>query len=153
MAHTLSVNGVEHTLDVDADTPILWAIRDQIGLTGTKFGCGVAACGACTVHLDGEPVRACQTTVEDAAGAQITTIEGLDSAPARAVQAAWRELDVVQCGWCQSGQIMQAVGLLSENAKPTDADIDDAMNGNACRCATYVRIRAAIHRAAAILEA
>ncbi|MEL6317388.1 MAG: (2Fe-2S)-binding protein [Pseudomonadota bacterium] len=153
MTFTLTINGAEHVLDVDADTPLLWAIRDEVGLTGTKFGCGVAACGACTVHMDGEAVRSCQTTVEDAAGARITTIEGLSGPAASAVQAAWRELDVVQCGWCQSGQIMQAITLLSENAAPTDADIDDAMNGNACRCATYVRIRAAIHRAAEIMEA
>jgi isoquinoline 1-oxidoreductase alpha subunit len=128
--------------------PLLWAIRDHANLTGTKFGCGAGLCGACTVHLDGEPVRACQTPVGDAAGKHITTIEGLDGRVAGAVQAAWKKLDVVQCGYCQPGQIMSAVGLLSQNNRPSDADIDTAMDGNVCRCATYVRIRAAVHEAA-----
>lgn len=153
MAFTLNVNGVDRTVDVDADTPVLWALRDELDLTGTKFGCGVAACGACTIHVDGEPVRSCQLTVEDAAGSQIRTIEAVEGAVARAVQTAWRELDVVQCGYCQSGQIMQAIGLLNGAPRPTDAEIDEAMSGNACRCATYHRIRAAIHRAADIMEA
>jgi isoquinoline 1-oxidoreductase alpha subunit len=139
---------MRHDIDVDPDMPLLWAIRDHANLTGTKFGCGAALCGACTVHIDGQPVRACVTPVSDAAGKQITTIEGLEGKVAGAVQAAWQRLDVVQCGYCQSGQIMSAVGLLSENKKPTDADIDAAMDGNVCRCATYVRIRAAIHAAA-----
>ncbi len=148
----IKVNGGTRTVDVDADTPMLWVIRDELGLTGTKFGCGVAACGACTIHVDGSPTRSCQLTVEDAVGSDIRTIEGLDGAVATAVQEAWRELDVVQCGYCQSGQIMQAIGLLSDNRKPTDADIDAEMSGNACRCATYHRIRAAIHLAAKTLE-
>jgi len=144
----LTINKTRHDLDVDPDMPLLWAIRDHANLTGTKFGCGAALCGACTVHIDGQPVRSCVTPVSEAAGKQITTIEGLDGKVAGAVQAAWQRLDVVQCGYCQSGQIMSAVGLLSENKKPTDADIDAAMDGNVCRCATYVRIRAAIHAAA-----
>ncbi len=145
---TLTINGQDHTLDIPPDMPLLWVIRDEVGLTGTKFGCGQALCGACTVHLDGEPVRACQTQAGDAAGRRITTIEGVDGKVAKAVQAAWQKLDVVQCGYCQSGQIMSAIGLLSATRKPTDADIDSAMDGNVCRCATYVRIRAAIHEAA-----
>jgi isoquinoline 1-oxidoreductase subunit alpha len=144
----LTINKTRHDLDIDPDMPLLWAIRDHANLTGTKFGCGAALCGACTVHIDGQPVRSCVTPVSEAAGKQITTIEGLDGKVAGAVQAAWQRLDVVQCGYCQSGQIMSAVGLLSENKKPTDADIDAAMDGNVCRCATYVRIRAAIHAAA-----
>jgi isoquinoline 1-oxidoreductase subunit alpha len=131
--------------------PLLWVIRDHLQLTGTKFGCGAGLCGACTVHLDGEPVRSCQTLVRDAAGKKITTVEGVGGRVANAVQAAWQKLDVVQCGYCQSGQIMSAIGLLSRNARPTDADIDAAMYGNVCRCATYVRIRAAIHVAAKTL--
>ena len=150
---TIKVNGETHRIDVDADTPMLWVIRDQLGLTGTKFGCGVAACGSCTIHVDGSPTRSCQLTVEDAVDSDIRTIEGLEGAVATAVKNAWRELDVVQCGYCQSGQIMQAIGLLTENRKPTDADIDTEMAGNACRCATYHRIRAAIHLAAKQLEA
>lgn len=153
MAVTLKLNGQHHSVDADPGTPLLWVIRDDLKLTGTKFGCGVAACGACTVHVNGEPVRSCQTYIEDVEGLEITTIEGLDSKAAAAVQTAWAELDVVQCGYCQSGQIMSAVGLLSQNAKPTAAEIDDYMNGNACRCATYQRIRAAILRAADIMEA
>ncbi len=145
---TLSVNGVRHELDVEPDMPLLWALRDTLAMTGTKFGCGQALCGACTVHLDGTAVRSCQTPVGDAAGAEIVTIEGANGKVAEAVQASWRELDVVQCGYCQSGQIMSAIALLSENAKPTDEDIDAAMDGNICRCGTYQRIRAAIHDAA-----
>ena len=145
---TLDVNGKKYDIDVDPDMPLLWAIRDHANLTGTKFGCGAALCGACTVHIDGQPVRSCVTPVSEAAGKEITTIEGLEGKVAGAVQAAWQRLDVVQCGYCQSGQIMSAIGLLSENKKPTDADIDAAMDGNVCRCATYVRIRAAIHAAA-----
>lgn len=151
--YTVKINGKSKTVDVDGDTPVLWVIRDEIGLTGTKFGCGVAACGACTIHVDGEPMRSCQFTVEDVGGADITTIEGLSGPVAEAVQQAWRELDVVQCGFCQSGQIMQAIGLLANNKRPTDEDINSYMNGNACRCATYYRIRAAIHLAAQKLEA
>lgn len=149
----LNINGLTWSFDVDGDTPLLWVLRDEIGLTGTKFGCGVAACGSCTVHVDGEAQRSCQLAVEDLADAQITTIEALSGPVAEAVQTAWRERDVVQCGYCQSGQIMQAIALLSENKKPSDSDIDDAMNGNACRCATYHRIRDAIHLAAKKLEA
>ncbi len=145
---TLSVNGVAHELDVPPDMPLLWALRDTLAMTGTKFGCGQALCGACTVHLDGTAVRSCQTPVGDAAGAEIVTIEGANGKVAEAVQASWRELDVVQCGYCQSGQIMSAIALLSDNAKPTDDDIDAAMDGNICRCGTYQRIRAAIHDAA-----
>ena len=148
MTFSLTVNGVARELDVDADTPVLWALRDELNLTGTKFGCGVAACGACTVHVDGSPERACVLTVEDAVGRDIITIEGVEGRAAEAVRDAWREHDVVQCGYCQSGQIMQAIGLLSDTPKPTDDDIDAYMNGNACRCVTYHRIRAAIHSAA-----
>jgi len=149
----LSINGTPHQLDVDADTPLLWAIRDSIGLTGTKYGCGIAQCGACTVHMDGQPIRACVIPVSAAAGKQITTIEGLQSKPAKAVQAAWVKLDVVQCGYCQSGQIMSAVDLLTRTPNPSDDDIDAAMSGNICRCHTYVRIRAAIKEAASMLAA
>ena len=153
MTVEFTLNGEAVSVDVDADTPLLWVIRDELGMTGTKFGCGLALCGACTVHLDGEPIRSCQTLVEDVAGASITTIEGLDGKPAAAVQAAWQELDVPQCGYCQSGQIMSATALLATTPSPTDEDIDAAMNGNVCRCATYHRIRKAIHRAAEIMEA
>ncbi len=131
--------------------PLLWAIRDHADLTGTKFGCGQALCGACTVHIDGQPVRSCQTPVGSVGSAKVTTIEGVSGKVAEAVQAAWRNLDVVQCGYCQSGQIMSAIGLLSQNKKPGDADIDAAMDGNICRCGTYQRIRAAIHEAASKL--
>lgn len=148
---TLDINGTTHSLDIDPDMPLLWALRDHVALTGTKYGCGIAQCGSCTVHVDGQPVRSCVTPVSAAAGKQVTTIEGLASAVGSAVQAAWRELDVVQCGYCQSGQIMAAVALLERNRRPTDADIDAAMQGNLCRCATYVRIRAAIKAAAAKL--
>ena len=145
---TLNINGRRHQVDADPDTPLLWVLRDGVALTGTKYGCGMALCGACTVHLDGQPVRSCSTPVSAAAGRKITTIEGLDSRVGKAVQKAWQELDVVQCGYCQSGQIMSAAALLAQNRKPTDADIDAAMGGNICRCATYVRIRAAIKQAA-----
>ncbi len=148
----LTVNGRPVSLDAEPGTPLLWVLRDDLDLTGTKFGCGVAACGACTVHVNGEPVRSCQTFIEDLDGAEVTTIEGVAGKAATAVQSAWRELDVVQCGYCQSGQIMSAVSLLSSNPKPSDADIDAAMSGNACRCATYIRIRAAIHHAAKMME-
>ena len=144
----LTINGSRRELDVDPDMPLLWALRDHGGLTGTKFGCGVALCGACTVHVDGEPVRSCQIQVRDVADKKVTTIEGIEGKVAGAVQAAWRKLDVVQCGYCQSGQIMTAVGLLSKVPKPTDTDIENAMDAIVCRCATYVRIRAAIHEAA-----
>ena len=149
---TLTVNGNSITTDAEPDTPLLWVLRDHLGLTGTKFGCGVASCGSCTVHIDGEPTRSCQTFIEDVEGSEVTTIEGISGDAAGAVQQAWAELNVVQCGYCQSGQIMSAVGLLSENAKPSDEDIHDYMEGNACRCATYQRIRAAIHRASEIME-
>ncbi len=148
----LNINGKAVKADVEPDTPLLWVLRDTLQLTGTKYGCGQALCGACTVHLDGAPVRACMTPVSSAIGRRITTIEAVDAGKVgKAVQEAWRKLDVVQCGYCQSGQIMSAVALLSHNRKPTDADIDDAMSGNLCRCATYVRIRAAIHEAAKAL--
>jgi isoquinoline 1-oxidoreductase alpha subunit len=145
---TLTINGKAHQLDVDPEMPLLWAIRDHVNLTGTKYGCGIAQCGACTVHIDGQPVRSCQTRVGDVADGKVTTIEGLNGRVAEAVQTAWRKLDVVQCGYCQSGQIMSAIGLLTDNPRPTDADIDSAMDGNICRCGTYQRIRAAIHDAA-----
>ena len=145
---TLTINGKSFELDADPKMPLLWAIRDHANFTGTKYGCGVALCGACTVHIDGEPVRSCQMQVRDAVGRKVTTIEGVEGNVAKAVQDAWQALDVVQCGYCQSGQIMTAIGLLSKNPKPTDADINNAMEGIVCRCATYVRIRAAIHEAA-----
>jgi isoquinoline 1-oxidoreductase alpha subunit len=145
----LTVNGQSHQVDVAADMPVLWVLRDILGLTGTKFGCGIAQCGACTVHADGEPVRSCLLTIADAAGRQITTIEaiGATSEGAR-IQKAWLDREVVQCGYCQSGQIMSAAALLKRVPKPSDTDIDDAMSGNICRCGTYVRIRQAIHDAA-----
>jgi isoquinoline 1-oxidoreductase alpha subunit len=146
---TLNINGEPHQLDVTDDTMLLWAVRDVAGLTGTKFGCGMSLCGACTVHLDGQPVRSCVTPVSAALGKQLTTIEAIGQDPVgQRVQQAWRELDVVQCGYCQSGQIMQATALLRRNPKPSDADIDAAMSGNICRCGTYKRIRSAIKRAA-----
>jgi isoquinoline 1-oxidoreductase subunit alpha len=149
MAYQLNVNGKAMTADVDPDTPLLWVLRDTLGLVGTKFGCGVAQCGACTVHADGAPIRACMTPIDVIGDAQITTIEGASALPVGArVQKAWSELDVAQCGYCQPGQIMSATALLSQNPSPTDDDIDAAMAGNICRCATYVRIRAAIKRAA-----
>jgi len=145
---TLSINGTSHTVDVPGDMPLLWVLRDVIGLTGTKFGCGVALCGACTVQLDGRPIRSCVTPVAAAVGKRITTIEGIGETPGgKKVQQAWLDLDVVQCGYCQSGQIMAAAALLASKPHPTDADIDAAMAGNICRCGTYVRIRAAIKRA------
>lgn len=153
MPTSLNINGQTHMVDVPDGTPLLWVIRDELELTGTKFGCGVSACGACTVHVDGEPVRSCQTYVEDVEGTEITTIEGVASEVASAVKQAWNELNVVQCGYCQSGQIMSAIGLLSENRTPTVDEIENYMWGNACRCATYQRIRAAVQRASEILEA
>ncbi len=150
---SLDVNGHSHQVEADSDTPLLWVIRDDIGLTGTKFGCGVAQCGACTVHLDGQPARSCVTPATAVGGRKVTTIEGLQSHAAKAVQKAWIDLDVAQCGYCQSGQIMSATALLEQNPKPGDTDIDHAMAGNICRCATYVRIRAAIHAAAGQLSA
>ncbi len=144
----LTINGTAHRIDADPDMPLLWAIRDHVNLTGTKYGCGIAQCGACTVHIDGQPVRSCQTRLGDVGEGKITTIEGVSGKVAEAVQTAWRTLDVVQCGYCQSGQIMSAIGLLTDNPKPSDADIDNAMDGNICRCGTYQRIRAAVHMAA-----
>ena len=148
MKYTVNVNGEPRTVDVPERMPLLWVLRDAMDLKGTKFGCGVAQCGACTVHLDGQAVRSCQTTVAQAAGKKITTIEGLHPEGRHPLQLAWIAEQVPQCGYCQSGQIMSAIGLLSSTPKPTDADIDSAMDGNVCRCATYVRIRAAIHEAA-----
>jgi isoquinoline 1-oxidoreductase subunit alpha len=149
---TLDINGNTTRVDAEPDTPLLWVLRDTLKLTGTKYGCGMALCGACTVHIDGEAVRSCVTPVSAAAGKKIVTIEGVDRARVgKAVQEAWRRLDVVQCGCCQSGQIMSAVALLETNRQPSDADVDGAMAGNICRCATYVRIRAAIHEAARAL--
>jgi isoquinoline 1-oxidoreductase alpha subunit len=145
----MNVNGKKHEVDVAPDTPLLWVLRDRLGLTGTKYGCGMALCGACTVHLDGAAVRSCVTPASTAAGKNITTIEAVGASRiGNAVQTAWRALDVVQCGYCQSGQIMSAAALLAKNSAPSDADIDGAMAGNICRCATYVRIRAAIKEAA-----
>ncbi|WCL54137.1 (2Fe-2S)-binding protein [Gimibacter soli] len=152
MQYELKINGQKRTVEAEPGTPLLWVLRDEMKLTGTKFGCGVAYCGACTVHLDGTPSRSCQTFVEDAVETDITTIEGAKGRIAEAVQAAWREKDVVQCGWCQSGQIMSAIGLLSENPKPSDAEIRDYMDGNACRCVTYVRINEAVKLASEKLE-
>ncbi|HYM86186.1 MAG TPA: (2Fe-2S)-binding protein [Pseudoxanthomonas sp.] len=146
----LNVNGSEREVEAPADMPLLWVLRDLMGLTGTKFGCGIAQCGACTVHVDGAPLRACVTPVSAVAGKKITTIEGLSADGQHPVQQAWAELDVVQCGYCQSGQIMSAVALLAVIPKPTDTDIDQALSGNICRCGTYPRIRAAVHRAAEI---
>ena len=143
----LNINGTPQSLDVDPEMPLLWALREGAGLTGTKYGCGIAQCGSCTIYLDGQPIRSCVTPVSAALGKRITTIEGLDSPAGKAVRAAWRDLDVVQCGYCQSGQIMSAAALLERKRRPSDADIDGAMQGNLCRCATYVRIRAAIKAA------
>ena len=153
MAYNLNINGEQKSFDVDEDMPLLWVIRDVAGLTGTKFGCGLAQCGACTVHVDGVPTRSCQLQVSDAEGATITTIEGVTGKVVETVQKVWADLDVPQCGYCQSGQVMAAVALLSETPKPTDEDINDALSGNLCRCATYQRIRAGIHEAAKRLEA
>ena len=153
MEFNINLNGIERSIDADPDMPLLWGIRELVGLTGTKFGCGVAQCGACTVHLDGQPVRSCQTNIGDVGTSRITTIEGVSGKIAEAVQTVWAEMDVPQCGYCQSGQIMSAIALLTGNKKPSDKDIDDAMAGNLCRCATYHRIRGAIHESARRLEA
>jgi isoquinoline 1-oxidoreductase subunit alpha len=151
MKFTLNVNGESRSIDVDAKTPLLWVLRDELELKGTKFGCGMSLCGACTVHVDGAPIRACMTPVSTVGQARITTIEGVGATPVGAkVQAAWLDVDVVQCGYCQAGQIMAATALLARNAAPSDADIDAAMTGNICRCGTYTRIRAAIKRAAGL---
>jgi isoquinoline 1-oxidoreductase alpha subunit len=150
---TLDINNKSYTIDVDPQMPLLWAIRDFAGLKGTKFGCGIAVCGACTVHLDGTPVRSCSLPVSAASGKKITTIEGISENIDHVVQKAWIELQVPQCGYCQSGQIMSAVALLKSNPKPNDAEIDAAMQGNLCRCGTYQRIRKAIHRAAELMQA
>ena len=149
MAITIKVNGVDQTVDVAGDTPLLWVLRDVLGMTGTKFGCGIAQCGACTVQIDGEPVRSCLLPVGSISDGKVTTIEGIDATEAgRKIQKAWLDLEVVQCGYCQSGQIMSASALLARTPEPTDSDIDAAMAGNICRCGTYVRIRAAIKEAA-----
>jgi isoquinoline 1-oxidoreductase alpha subunit len=149
MAYTIKVNGVDRTADVDGDTPLLWVLRDVFGMTGTKFGCGMALCGACTVHMDGNPVRSCITPIESVGTAAITTIEAIGNTPAgQKIQKAWVDLEVPQCGYCQSGQIMSASALLAGNPRPSDSDIDGAMAGNICRCGTYVRIRQAIKQAA-----
>lgn len=149
----LTINGKTHDIEIEPDTPLLWVLRDELGLTGTKYGCGVAACGACTVHVDGEAMRSCQLEIGDLEGSEITTIEGVGTPQAMSmVQQAWVAHQVAQCGYCQSGQIMQATALLAENDAPSDADIDDAMSGNLCRCGTYPRIRAAIHDAATKLR-
>lgn len=149
----LNINGVSHSLDVPPDMPLLWALRDHLQLTGTKFGCGVAYCGACTVHIDGKPVRSCVIEVGSAAGKSVTTIEGIAGPVIDALRSAWVDLDVPQCGYCHSGQLMQAAALLADKPRPSDADIDAAMNGNLCRCATYQRIRAGVHAAAQRLGA
>ncbi|MGH8319054.1 MAG: (2Fe-2S)-binding protein [Steroidobacteraceae bacterium] len=151
MAYTITVNGAQRTVDVEADTPLLWVLRDELGLKGTKFGCGMSFCGACTVHLKGTPTRSCMTPISSVGDAAITTIEGIDvSEVGRRVKAAWLALDVMQCGYCQSGQVLAATALLTRNPRPSDADIDRAMSGNLCRCATYTRIRAAIKQAAGL---
>jgi isoquinoline 1-oxidoreductase alpha subunit len=150
MAFTIKVNGHTHSVDVDGDTPLLWALRDVLGMSGTKFGCGLALCGACTVHLDGAPIRSCITPIDSIGAADVTTIEAIGATAAGAkIQKAWLDREVPQCGYCQSGQIMSAAALLASNPHPTDGDIDDAMSGNICRCGTYVRIRDAIREAAA----
>jgi aerobic-type carbon monoxide dehydrogenase small subunit (CoxS/CutS family) len=153
MPYTLSVNGVSHEIDIEPKTPLLWVLREHLGLTGTKFGCGIAQCGVCTVHLDGRPVRACSTTVASAVGHEITTIEGLSEDAGHPVQRAWIEHTVPQCGYCQSGQIMAAAALLAQTPDPSDSDIDTAMAGHLCRCGTYPRIRKAIHHAARLAKA
>jgi len=152
MAISLTVNSQVYELNVDPEMPLLWAIRDHLNLTGTKYGCGISLCGACTVHIDGEPTRSCVTPVASVSGKRVTTIEGLATPAGKAIQDAWIKLDVPQCGYCQSGQIMSAAALLTSKPRPSDADIDEAMAGNLCRCATYVRIRTAIHTAAGQLE-
>jgi isoquinoline 1-oxidoreductase alpha subunit len=151
--YTLSINGQSHVVDVTPDTPLLWVLRDSLELVGTKFGCGIGQCGACMVHLNGVPTRSCMTAVSTVGRKQVTTIEGLDATGSHPLQQAWRELDVPQCGYCQPGQIMTAAALLKENPKPSDEDIDGAMTGNLCRCATYLRIRAGIKRAAELTTA
>lgn len=151
--YKINVNGQDHTVEADPQMPLLWVVRDLIGLKGTKFGCGMALCGACTMHLDGNPIRSCSYPVSLASGKKITTIEGISADADHAVQRAWIELQVPQCGYCQSGQIMSAVALLKTTPKPTDAQIDAAMNGNLCRCGTYQRIRQAIHRASELMHA
>jgi isoquinoline 1-oxidoreductase alpha subunit len=148
--YTLRVNGQQHSVDVASDTPMLWVLRDTLGLVGTKYGCGIGECGACTIHVDGKPQRACRTLVSTIGPAAVTTIEGLDANAKHPLQQAWSELDVPQCGYCQGGQIMTAAALLKRTARPTDVDIDKAMEGNLCRCASYTRIRAGIKRAAEI---
>jgi len=153
MAFTLSINGKTHEVDVEPETPLLWVLRDDVGLTGTKFGCGIAQCGVCTVHMDGQPVRSCSTTAASAVGHEITTIEGLSPDASHPVQRAWVEHTVPQCGYCQSGQIMAAAALLAETPNPTDRDIDSALAGHLCRCGTYARIRQAIHHAAKLARA
>ena len=149
---TINVNGKQHTIETDPNTPLLWVLRDELGMTGTKFGCGMSQCGACTVHLEGEPIRSCVTPLLVAAGRNIVTIEGISSGDLHPVQKAWLEQDVVQCGYCQSGQIMSAVALLAKKPDPGDADIDAALSGNLCRCGTYNSIRTAVKRAAALLR-
>jgi isoquinoline 1-oxidoreductase subunit alpha len=149
----IRLNGQTREIEVDPDKPLLWILRDDMGLVGTKYGCGQALCGACTVHVDGEPTRACQTRIGDVLDRTVVTIEGVSGRVAEVVQTTWTKLDVPQCGYCQSGQVMAAIGLLNTNRKPSDADIDDAMSGNLCRCNTYQRIRAAVHEAAKLLGA
>ena len=146
--YTLNINGAKHQVDAAPDTPLLWVLRDTLKLVGTKYGCGVGECGSCTVHLDGVPIKSCKTTVSSVGKRQVTTIEGLNSEGAHPLQQAWQELDVPQCGYCQSGQIMAGAALLAENPSPSDQDIEEAMSGNLCRCGTYLRVKAGIHRAA-----
>tara|TARA_Y100000817_G_scaffold240262_1_gene192222 strand:+ start:1251 stop:1712 length:462 start_codon:yes stop_codon:yes gene_type:complete len=152
MAFTLTINGTDHEIDVEPETPLLWVLRDTVGLSGTKYGCGIAQCGACTVHLDGQPIRSCSVSAASAVGSDVTTIEGLSPDSSHPIQRAWVESTVPQCGYCQSGQIMSAAALLARNPNPSDSQIDAAMAGNLCRCGTYSRIRAAIHRAAKLLN-
>ena len=152
MATTITINGQSRTLDIDPETPLLWAIRESLGLTGTKFGCGAALCGACTVHVNGQAVRSCQTPLSAVAGKKVATVEGLSAKNTHPLQVAWIKHDVPQCGYCQSGQLMSAAALLAKNTSPSDADIDNAMSGNICRCGTYPRIRAAIKDAAIMMR-